>query len=98
MPKFDWHKEKNKKNLKDHGVNFKTASKIWDGMIFEHEDDKFDYGEERITAFGMVDNRILAVTYTERDGLYWLISARKVTTEEREAYEEEFRQAHTPRD
>lgn len=39
----------------------------------------------------MVDNRILAVTYTDRDGVYRLISARKATTEERKAYEEEFK-------
>ena len=92
MPKFDWHNKKNKKNLKEHHVNFETASKIWEGLVLEEEDDRSDYGEERITAFGMVDNRVLAVTYTERDGgVYRLISARKATTEEREAYEEEFR-------
>jgi uncharacterized protein len=99
VPKFDWGQSKNRENKRNHFVDFETASRIWDGFVLEHPDDRFDYGEERVNAFGMVDGRVLAVTYTLRgdnDEVYWLISARKATSHERKGYEEEFKRAHPP--
>jgi uncharacterized DUF497 family protein len=97
MPDFDWNNRKNRKNKKVHNADFETASRIWDGFVVERPDERFEYGEERVNAFGTVDGRVLAVTYTLRGAdVYRLISARKATSDEREGFEEEFRRAQPP--
>jgi uncharacterized protein len=97
MLDFEWDERKNRKNIKDHGVDFETASRIWDGFVLEKPDERFEYGEERVNAFGIVDDRVLTVTYTLRgDDVHRLISARKATSDEREGFEEEFRRAQPP--
>jgi uncharacterized DUF497 family protein len=50
-------------------------------------DDRFDYGEERIQAIGLLDEREIVVIYTNRPGEEWrIISARPATPQERIAY------------
>ena len=46
-------------------------------------DDRHDYGEIRIKAIGEADGIILAVIYTDRDDVRWIISARKANKKER---------------
>lgn len=84
---FEWDEEKAKSNLVKHGVSFKEASFVFNDAFFvETPDDKCDYGEERTLIVGMSRNRLLAVVYTERSGKIRIISARKVTKNERDDY------------
>ncbi len=46
-------------------------------------DDRADYGETRIKAIGEVDGIVLAVIYTDREDVRWIISARKANRKER---------------
>ena len=50
-------------------------------------DDRADYGETRIKAIGEAEGIVLAVIYTDREDVRWIISARKATAEERQHYE-----------
>jgi uncharacterized DUF497 family protein len=84
--KFEWDLAKNAENLARHGIDFEDARRIFDGPVLERVDDRFDYGEERIIAIGMVDGRELYVVYTMREKRCRIISARRVTRHEREAY------------
>lgn len=87
---FEWDSEKRQSNLKKHGVDFADARQIFNGDILEIEDTRSNYGEERFLAIGVVGDQVLAVVYTLRGEKIRLISARKATKDEREAYYESY--------
>jgi hypothetical protein len=84
--RFDWDPAKRRENLRQHGLDFKTALRIFEGPVLERLDDRFDYGEQRISAVGIVDGLEVSVYYTDRGDVRRLISARKATKDERKAY------------
>jgi uncharacterized protein len=52
-------------------------------------DDRQDYGEERFTMIGMVEDRPLFLAYTMRGENIRIISARGAEPHERRSYHEE---------
>jgi uncharacterized protein len=40
--------DKYRRNLKEHGIAFEDAVRIFDGPTVEQEDNRFDYGEIRM--------------------------------------------------
>jgi len=87
---FEWDEEKAAANLAEHGVSFEEARTVFDDPLYvdfydpDHSSEEHRYiiiGESR-------HGRLLLVSYTERDKVTRLISAREVTRGEREAYEE----------
>jgi uncharacterized protein len=84
---FGWHDAKAAANWRNHGVSFHDAIKAFrDRFAVEWIDDREDYGEERINLLGMCEGVILHVTYTERDKLIWIISARRAVKHEQDDY------------
>ena len=59
----------------------------WPGAV--REDRRQNYGEERFILLGMVQERLLAMTYTIRGERVRLISARFAEPQERRRYHEE---------
>lgn len=85
--KFSWNKSKAKDNEAKHGVSFDLAKKVFqDPFAVEYLDDRQDYGEERLVIIGLADGQVLFVAYTERKGAIRMISARRATKHEQEAY------------
>lgn len=88
--RFDWDPAKNRSNVRDHGINFADVSAVFDGPTWERWDDRADYGEERWLAIGLVQGLELTVVYTDlrtkRGVVRRIISARRATRDEREAY------------
>jgi uncharacterized DUF497 family protein len=41
------------------------AKRIFDGLTVERMDDRFDYGEDRVYAIGLVDGMEITVIYTD---------------------------------
>jgi uncharacterized DUF497 family protein len=80
---FDWHDAKHEWNLQERGFGFDFAAQIFLGRVLTRVDDREDYGERRIKAIGEIDGIVLVVIYTDRDGLRWIISARKANRKER---------------
>jgi uncharacterized DUF497 family protein len=64
--KFTWSAEKNRSNLRRHGITFQDATRIFDGPTVEAVDDRFDYEETRIYAIGVVNGVEITVIYTDR--------------------------------
>ncbi|MGI8403097.1 MAG: BrnT family toxin [Gemmatimonadaceae bacterium] len=87
---FDWHEAKNRINIRRHGVDFADAIRIFESPTFERWDDRRDYGEDRWLAVGLVDGIELTVIYTDvhtdRGQVRRIISARRATKNERQAY------------
>jgi len=83
---FDWHDAKHERNLRERGFGFDFAALIFVGRVLTRIDDRRDYGEIRIKAIGEVDGIVLAVIYTDREDVRWIISARKANKKERELW------------
>jgi uncharacterized protein len=66
--RFTWHPAKNTANVRRHGITFQDAARIFDGPTVERVDDRFDYGEKRTYAIGLVNGIEITVIYTDRDG------------------------------
>ena len=89
-PGFEWDAAKNAANIAKHRIDFGDAVRIFEGPVLEQIDIRRDYGEERIIAFGVVDDNEMAVVYTIRRGLCRIISARRAHSRERKAYREAY--------
>lgn len=87
---FEWNLNKAASNLLKHGVSFDEACTVFeDALYVDFYDPDHSYDEHRYIIVGQSAwNRLLIVSYTERDNVIRLISARKATRKERETYEE----------
>jgi uncharacterized DUF497 family protein len=47
---------------------------------------RLDYGEARVNAFGLVEERLFVCTYTMRNETYRLISVRKASRQEQRTW------------
>jgi uncharacterized DUF497 family protein len=85
--KFEWNRTKAKDNYAKHGVSFDLAKDVFkDPFAVEFFDDRQDYGEDRYVVIGMVEGQVLSIGYTERNDILRIISARRATKHEQEAY------------
>jgi len=80
---FDWHDAKHERNLRERGIGFDFAALIFEGSVLTQIDDRKDYGEIRVKAIGEADGIVLAVIFTDRDDVRWIISARRANKKER---------------
>lgn len=85
--RYSWREEKNRANLKNHSIAFEDAVRIFEGPTVEQVDDRFDYGEIRIYAIGLVNGLEITVIYTDEDnGKRHIISAWRSEPHERRYY------------
>jgi uncharacterized protein len=85
--RYTWDNDKNRRNIERHGITFEDAKQIFDGLTLEREDDRFDYGEIRIYAIGLVNGLEITVIYSDRDDdERRIISAWRAEPHERRAY------------
>ncbi|MDR1469785.1 MAG: BrnT family toxin [Spirochaetaceae bacterium] len=86
--KFVWDENKNRENLKKHGVDFGTAIFVFnDPNCVKIFDAVHSINEDRWNVIGMVRDVVLFVVETEiTDNVIRIISARKANRNEREKY------------
>ncbi|MBD2287690.1 BrnT family toxin [Microcystis wesenbergii FACHB-1317] len=83
---IEWDNNKAAANLLKHKIDFEDAKNIFlDTNCLERED-KRDYNETRIQVIGIVNQVVLLVVYTKRNGRYRIISARRANKNERRQY------------
>ncbi len=87
---YEWDEAKARSNLEKHGVSFEDASSVFaDPLYIDFYDPEHSIEEHRYLIIGTSGSgRLLIVSYTEREDVVRLISAREVTSAERKAYEE----------
>ncbi|MEI8397463.1 MAG: BrnT family toxin [Rhodospirillaceae bacterium] len=79
--------EKNKKNLRDHGIDLSFGDQVLsDSNALEVLDNTMDYGEERWNMLGMVKGIIYHLTYTDTEEGFRYISLRKAEKSEEIRY------------
>lgn len=93
--RFEWDPRKAQANWSRHRVSFEQARDVFkDTMALDEPDEREDYGEERWNCVGLVEGRLLVVSYTERidegsgDEIIRIISARPAEPRERKRYHE----------
>lgn len=87
--RFIWDGQKDKINLFKHGIDFETASQVFNDINrFVLFDEAHSLYEDRYITVGTIENiTVLAmVVYTEHAETIRIISARRATKEERGWY------------
>jgi uncharacterized protein len=85
---FEWDAAKERANRKKHGIDFRTAAKVFLDPYIVEFDDRDAAGELRFNAIGQVEGRMLFVTYAIRDDTIRIISARGAEPHEKRKYHE----------
>ncbi len=87
---FEWDENKTTDNLSKHSVSFDETMTVFDDPLYvDFYDPDHSYEEYRYIIMGQShQGRLLIVSYTEREEIVRIISAREVTRKERESYEE----------
>jgi len=83
---FEWDPRKNRANLQKHGIDFTDVPAIFGNFYVEGPDERFDYGEPRMIAYGQLGPHVVAVVFCWRRDRRRLISARKATRSESNFY------------
>jgi uncharacterized DUF497 family protein len=84
---FEWDSAKAAANIEKHGIDFPTASRVFEDPAIIVAPDPRNYGGEiRRRAIGAVDGRVLIVCFTMRGHMCRIISARRANRRERRAY------------
>lgn len=87
--KYEWDESKNTKNIGKHrGLSLRDGIEVFlDKARIIFEDERFNYGEKRYIAVGIVNGRFLSVCFTNRRFLKRrLISVRLASRKERRKY------------
>ncbi len=87
--KLDWDAKKAASNVRKHSVSFEEAGTVFgDPMALTFDDPDHSTGEMRFLTFGVTrTNKFVIVSYTERQDVTRIISARKMSKQERDIYE-----------
>ena len=87
--RFEWDEVKNARNIQKHGIDFGDAAEVFEHPHLTAVDERFDYGEERWIAIGLMRQFVGVVVYVERhENTIRIISARKATRREVRMYEQ----------
>ena len=91
MIQFEWDPAKAKMHFRKHGIAFREAATVLrDPLGITIFDPDHSDEEDRFITFGFsAAVRLLMVAHTERGEEIRIISARRLTRAEREAYEQE---------
>ena len=69
-------------NREKHGLPLALGARVLEAPIVVEQDRLRDYGEVRLNAFGLVNDRLLVCTYTMRGEVFRIVSVRKASRQE----------------
>ncbi|MFC1616798.1 BrnT family toxin [Candidatus Margulisiibacteriota bacterium] len=73
---FEWHENKNQENIKKHNISFEEAQYAFsDQFRIIAKDLEHSKSEARYFCFGKIDDEIVTVRFTYRDGKIRIIGA-----------------------
>lgn len=85
--KYEWDATKRLDNIRKHGIDFEDVPTLFNGPLFTFEDDRFDYGEQRLISIGFLRRTLVVVVHVWRtDDTIRIISARKARKHEQEQF------------
>ena len=91
--RFEWDESKRESNIVKHGIDFLDAPRLFSAPMRTILDLRQDYGEDRFFGLGLLDNRVVAVAFTEPDeNTIRIISLRRALAHEKKQYEQYIKQ------
>ena len=91
--RFEWDERKNESNIEKHDIDFNDATLIFSSPMRVISDTRYEYSEDRSIGFGLLDNRVVVVAFTEpEEDVVRVISIRRALTHEQKHYERYLKQ------
>ena len=84
--RFTWSERKRAINLREHGLDFVDAPRVFEGLSFTYEDDRFGYDEQRFITLGLLAGVPVSIAHTESEDEIRIISFRKATGREAQRF------------
>ena len=84
---YEWDEAKSRINLAKHRLSFEDAEQVLSGPCVTFEDDRFDYGEQRLITLGSLAGRVVVIAHAPRVERTRIISMRKGNRREQEIYQ-----------
>lgn len=53
-------------NIANHGIDFIGCETIFDNPMLTSEDNRYDYGEQRLQSYGILGNQVVFMVWTDR--------------------------------
>jgi uncharacterized protein len=75
--------------LSERGLDFADAEKIFAGLTLTLPDLRRDYGEDRFQTYGLLDERLVMVVWTQRGEDRHVMSMRKCNEREQTKFGEQ---------
>jgi uncharacterized protein len=72
--------------LEQRGLDMARAGEVFEDLHLTCEDDRMDYGETRFISVGYIDQRMVVIVWTHRNGARRIISMRKANEREQNYY------------
>ena len=86
--KYEWDEAKDRANFVKHGLSFEDAEQVFSGPCVTFDDDRLDYGEQRLITLGLLERRLVVIAHTPRAEGTRIISMRKGNRREQKIYQE----------
>ena len=77
---------KREATLRHRDLDLADAAVVLEGVTFDREDRRFDYGEIRVVSVGMLRGRTVVLVWTDRGDTPHIISMRNATKGETDEY------------
>ena len=85
---FEWDLAKSNACQISRNFDFAYVISVFaDPILFFERDQRWDYGEERFRAFGVIEEKVFVVVFTKRQKAIRIISARRANSREVKRYE-----------
>jgi uncharacterized protein len=86
MDSYEWDEAKYAANLLKHRIGFELVYQFdWSKAVFQ-PDLRYDYGEDRLVAYGRIDGQGHAIVYVRRGDRVRIISIRRAHDKEMDHY------------
>jgi uncharacterized DUF497 family protein len=87
--RYEWDDAKARANLAKHDIPFEAVKEFDWSTAWLVEDERFDYGENRWLAIGMIGEQLHSLAFTLREERIRVISLRMAGRRERKLYDEQ---------
>jgi uncharacterized DUF497 family protein len=85
--KFEWDENKKRSNKEKHGIDFETATQLWNDNYRIKIQTLFP-GENRSILIARLERKLWAAIFTERGDVIRIISVRRARNKEAKLYEQ----------
>ncbi len=84
--RYTWDETKRQANLKKHGLDFSDAEKVFAGPLLLIDDQRADYGEQRMIGIGLLDCLVVLIVHVESDEAIRIIYMRRADSDETDLF------------